>query len=535
MDRLSSMDSAFLDIETSGPSVAVGAVLVLGGDAPTLAEVKEFVSGRLPKMPRFHQRVQASRTKINRAKWVSVDPDLDHHITEVVLPLGGHYDGVVSSLMEVPMDRNRPLWDATLVTGYAADEWALIVRLHHSIADGQGALILLGELIDISQDGSLKLADGIKLMMAPKESTEEPIELDHKLDEVATKAIQTLEKGFEGLGNFISTYPDTVRSLLALAPKRPSDLTGVVSAHRRWVGATYSLDDVKLARKQFKGVTINDMVLASVAFGFGRLLESRGIDPDGRTLRAVMPVSLRKDMASNNQVGILPAPLPIGDMDPMKRMRAIKESTKHSKRSMFPVISDEVLKATEKVTPAPVQEFVMSNLSGLTGYFSETLITNVKGPMVPLYVMGREAKRSVPIIPIEGSMRIIVGITSYMGDLNIGVTGDGEYAADVDVLVAGIQAGFDDLCAAAAEKSSSGSGGQEPKAAKAAGAVRAPAKKASAKKASASKVAAKKASAKKASANKVAAKKAPAKKAGAKTATKKSTTKKSTTKKATQA
>jgi WS/DGAT/MGAT family acyltransferase len=510
------MDSAFLDIETSGPAVAVGAVLVAGGEAPTLPEVKKFVSSRLPQMPRFHQRVQASRSKVSRAKWVSVDPDLDHHIKQVVLPPGASYDSVVSDLMEVPMDRKRPLWDAVLVTGYARDEWALIVRLHHSIADGQGALILLGELIDLSEDGSLKLADGIKLMMTPKESAEEPIDLDRRRDEVRAKAIRALDKGFEGLGNFIATSPDTVRSLLALAPKRPTDLTGAVSARRRWVGGMYSLTEVKEARKEFKGVTINDMVLASVAYGFGRLLESRGINPDGRTLRAVMPVSLRKDLAANNQVGILPAPLPVGDMDPMTRMRAIKDSTKHSKRSMLPVISDELLKVTEKVTPAPVQEYVMSNVNTLTGYFSETLVTNVKGPMVPLYVMGRKAKRSVPIIPIEGSMRIIVGITSYMDELTIGVTGDGEYAADVDVLVAGIQAGFDELCNAAAAKSGSSSRTEERKPK--------PPGKAAVKKAAPKKTASKKSAPKKTASKKSAVKKTASKKSAVKKTASKRTT-----------
>ena len=245
------------------------------------------------------------------------------------------------------------------------------------------------------------------------------------------------------------------------------------------------------------------MVLASVAYGFGKLLEHRGIDPTGRTLRAVMPVSLRKDMASNNQVGILPAPLPIGDMDPLKRMRAIKESTKHSKRSMLPVISDEVLKATEKVTPAPVQEFVMSNASGLTGYFSETLITNVKGPSVPLFVMGRQAKRSVPIIPIEGSMRIIVGITSYLDELDIGVTGDGAYATDIDVLGAGIKSGFDELCEVAAGRSGDNEAKEEGK-------------KSSAKKVTAKKAPTKKTPTKATSAKKTSARRAPAKKAAAK-------------------
>lgn len=451
MDRLSSMDAMFLDVEQSGPSVAVGGAMEIAGKAPTLGALKEFIASRLPSMPRFRQVVVASRTKVRQAKWVDVEPDLDHHVRQVKLKRGDTIDATVSQVMEIPLDRDRPLWDATMVSGYSASHWCVIVRLHHSIADGQGALILLGRMIDLSPEGGITLADGITAMVKP-ESQDEPTEgqAEGGLDALRARFVKAVEAGFETTGQFISTYPDTVRTLANLLPQPATELSGRVSGKRTWVGGHYPLSDVKKARKSFKGVTINDMVLASVAYGFTKLLESRGENPQGRTLRAVMPVSLRTNMDSNNQVSILPAPLPLGDMDPIKRMRLIKTSTKYSKRSMLPKITDQLLKAGEKVTPAPLQEFVLARGGAATQYFAETLVTNVPGPMIPLYFMGQEAIGNTPIIPIEGSMRIIVGITSFLDELNIGITGDGEYAKDIDVLLAGITSGFDELVELAA-------------------------------------------------------------------------------------
>lgn len=513
MDRLSSMDSMFLEIEQSGPSVAVGSAMMVNGPAPSLAKLRAYFAERIEDMPRFRQKVVSSRTKVRQAKWVEVEPDLTYHVTEVRLNPGDSFDPVVSATMERPMDRRQPLWDATLVSGYSTTEWTLIIRLHHSIADGQGALILLGELIDVTPDGSFRLAAGIKKMMTPKAPETDEVETSSKLDELTTKALRSIEKSLEALGQLISTSPDTIRSIANLAPKRPTSLTGPVSNQRKWVGGQFSLDDVKLARKSFKGVTINDMVLAAVAVGFSQLLESRGENPNGRTLRAVMPVSLRRDFAANNQVGILPAPLPLGDMDPVKRMRLIKESTKHAKRSMLPVITDQVVKASQKVVPAPVQEFVVSKSGVSTEFFGETLVTNVPGPAIDLYFMGQSTKGTIPIIPIEGSMRIIVGITSFQHDLNIGITGDGEHARDVDVLLAGIQAGFAEICELGAKRAAKHAATSGRVATVTPIKAKAPAKKSAAKKPAAKKPAAKKPAVKKTAAKKASAKKTAAEKA----------------------
>ena len=419
--------------------------------------------------------------------------------------------------MEEPMDRNRPLWDARMVTGYSTTEWTLIIRLHHSIADGQGAVILLGELIDVTPDGSFRLAQGIKRMLAPKEREDDSVETENALDAAATKALKAIEKSLETLGQLIATSPDTIRSLIDLAPRRPTELTGAVSEKRKWVGGQYSLDDVKEARKAFKGVTINDIVLASVAYGFTRLLESRGESTNGRTLRAVMPVSLRRDFQANNQVGIF-APLPLGDMDPAKRMRLIKESTKHAKRSMLPVIGEGVRKASQKVIPAPVQEYVLNASGTGTGVLQRDARHQRSRSADRPLLHGAEGEGQHPDHShrrLDASDRwdyVLPARSQYRNHRRRRARNRCRCAAQGNRRKL-----RRDLCTGSEEGSQAR--GEQPSAASAAAAPVAPVKKAPAKKATAKKAPAKKAGpAKKAPAKKTAAKKAPAKKAPAKKA-----------------
>lgn len=112
---------------------------------------------------------------------------------------------------------------------------------------------------------------------------------------------------------------------------------------------------------------------------------------------------------------------------------------------MLPKITDEVARTVGKATPSAIKQQVVNHSGAASQYFAETLVTNVPGPRTPLFFMGRQVVSQIPIIPIEGSMRIIVGITSYVNDLNIGITGDGENATDVDVLLEGITSGMDEL------------------------------------------------------------------------------------------
>ena len=139
-DRLSSMDSAFLDIEKSGPSVAVGSAMMIEGRH---LRWQKFAATR-ESGPRRHATVLpeggSSRTKVRQAKWVDAEPDLEYHIDGVKLKPGESFDPVVGK------DHGNVRW---IAIGRWTQPWSPAIRrpsgpscLHD--ADGQGALILLG-------------------------------------------------------------------------------------------------------------------------------------------------------------------------------------------------------------------------------------------------------------------------------------------------------------------------------------------------------------------------------------------------------
>ncbi len=445
MERLSAIDSVWLELEQSGPPVAVGGVTEIAGTPPTIAELRKFMTDRVAQMPRFRQKVVASRSKVLQPKWVDVEPDMAHHVQAMhIKPGRKNLDAAVSKIMEIPVNREHPLWDYHLVTGYSKSQFAVVTRLHHTIADGQGALMLLGRTIDLTAEGGGTLTDAIIAMTAPPEESD--VSSKSAIQLAADHTVAQTEAAIAALGQFIRTAPDTLRGIASFAPQKPTELSGVVSTKRKWVSAHYSLGKVKIAGKAFK-CTVNDIVLAGVTAGFQDLLQSRGLNIEGRTVRGVMPISLRPpgDTSSDNQVSLLPAPLPVGQADPTKRIKMIRNSTKHAKRSMVPILTDAIMRISAKVTPAPVQNFVVSKSGWTSEWFAETLITNVPGPQLQLYFMGREILGILPIIPVEGTTRIVIGITSYNGSLNIGITGDGEHAVDVDILLKGILKGLQEL------------------------------------------------------------------------------------------
>jgi diacylglycerol O-acyltransferase len=75
----------------------------------------------------------------------------------------------------------------------------------------------------------------------------------------------------------------------------------------------------------------------------------------------------------------------------------------------------------------------------------DTVTTNVPGPQLPLYCLGREMVEHRPYVPISHGVRIGTSILSYNGRLFFGVTGDFDSAPDVDVVAAGTAAGIDQL------------------------------------------------------------------------------------------
>jgi hypothetical protein len=257
------------------------------------------------------------------------------------------------------------------------------------------------------------------------------------------------------------------RAMIAAAPAlRPatSSLTGPIGPHRTWSWAKVSLADVKRVRAALGG-TVNDVVLTVITNGFRDLLAERGeaIGSD-RVVRTMVPVSVRRPGEHgvyNNRVSAVFARLPVGVQDPTQRLAAIREQMDGLKSSKQAVAGDVVAQLSGFAPPLllALGSRIMTRSARLN---LDTATTNVPGPQVPVHALGRRLLESYPYVPIVGTIRIVVAIFSYDGELYFGVTGDRDHANDIDTLTAGIESGASALLALALAQRGSGPGSARP-------------------------------------------------------------------------
>ena len=440
-DRMRMIDAVWLEIPQDNAPIAVGAVLEFTGRAPAVSRVQRRIADILPQAQRLRQVPVHSSTGVLQPKWIDVDVDLDEHVHRRKVT---DLSATVSELLTTPMSFERPLWEVVVITGYAPREWALVWRLHHSVADGEGVTMVIGRTLDMEPQGGVTLTDWMQAQAVAAHTTDPVTEPSG--GSVADRALDTVRGLAERLVGAAVATPPTVSSLLRLAPARPTELVGVPSEGRDWRCLHLPLAEVKEAGAAH-GATINDVLMAAVTNGFREVILAHGDSPDGRVVRAVMPVSLRRsgDTRSNNQVSMIPVELPVGVVGARERLAAVVRQTSEGKRSMAPTIISAINDAFGKLVPAPISEQVVSHGGWAIGWMTDTLVTNVRGPSSPEYFRGQEVRYLSAVIPIGARLRTVVGINSYSGSVNVSVTGDAAHAEDNAILLAGIEAGVAEL------------------------------------------------------------------------------------------
>jgi WS/DGAT/MGAT family acyltransferase len=233
-----------------------------------------------------------------------------------------------------------------------------------------------------------------------------------------------------------------------LRPLGSSSLTGKVGPHRTWSCAQVRLSDVKAVRAALGG-TVNDVVLTIVSGGLRDLLEARGERIANRTVRALVPVSVRRPGEQglyNNRVSAMFAELPVGIADPAARLTAVRAQMDGLKQSKQAVAGD-VLTSLSGFAP-PMLLALGARLAARSPSLGlQTGVTNVPGPQQPLHTLGRRLLESFPFVPVIGHVRTSVAIFSYDGGLYFGVTGDYESSSDIDILTKGVERSMAELVA----------------------------------------------------------------------------------------
>jgi len=452
MDRMNALDASFLAIEDDTNPMHIGNVATFEGPPPTYGDVVRMIASKLHLVPRYRQKARMLPIMLGRPVWVD-DPHFQilYHIRRTAVPAPGGDDelrNLAGRVFAQRLDRGKPLWEIWIVEGLRDGRWAMISKVHHAIVDGVSGTDLLAVLLDVTPDHEPSEiqpwepeAEPNLAQLAADAAMDSFIRPVERLRSLPAFARAPLPQGmsFHDVRRSVSVLVDTMR-------KRTAELNGPIGPHRRWSWAKSSLADVKEIRRSLPG-TVNDVVLAVITRGFRDLLIGRGAEVDGRVLRTLVPVSVRSEGERgtyNNRVSGMFPDLPVGIANPVERLDNIRRQMDGLKESKMAVGGDRLIQMSG-FAPPMLLAVGQRLASRLPQNVINTVTTNVPGPQIPLYVMGRQMVEAYPFVPIMGSVRISIAIFSYLGELTFGVTGDYDTTADIDVLCRGIEDGVAEL------------------------------------------------------------------------------------------
>ncbi|HVA06102.1 MAG TPA: wax ester/triacylglycerol synthase family O-acyltransferase [Acidimicrobiales bacterium] len=461
LDRLSPLDTSFLDVEDSVNQMHIGSVLILEGPPPPLATFLAMVQGKLPSVPRYRQVMRRVAFEVGRPVWID-DPDfdLDYHVRRAALPAPGRMEEMrelVGDLMGWPLDRQRPLWELWMVEGLEGGLWAVVAKVHHCMVDGVGGAELLSLILDVTPEASPLATEA----WCPGPMPSSGDLLMRSVSEISSSSrdvVRRLRPSVASMPN-LAQVRELARGVSSAArvvkPMAPSSLNGPIGSSRRWAATSVPVADIKAVRSSLGG-GFNDVALAAVTRGFRGLLEKRGECVD-RTIRALVPVSVRaRDRAGRaigdgtlaNKVSAVFAELPIGLDDPVERLADLSAQMTAAKEANEAQVGESFTSLLRYIPPALLALGV--HLFGKAAQRNvNTVTTNIPGPQFPLYAAARRMIRAYPYVPIGMQMRIGVAMLSYDGEVNFGITGDYDHAPDVEVMAEGISLGMDEMLTAA--------------------------------------------------------------------------------------
>jgi len=456
LDRLTSIDAGFLHQEDGGAHMHIGGLGVLAGPPPSGPEFREHIASRLHLVPRYRQKLVQMPLGTGRPLWAE-DPafNLDYHVRHTALPSPGSEEQLMtlaSRIASQRLDRSKPLWELWLVEGLQDDRWAIISKTHHAMIDGVGGVDLLTALLDPTPQPRPVQDEAWE----PKD-TPGPVGL---LAAGAYGAARNVVR-LSGKGLSLAVSPrravqEVVSTAAALAAVGAPLVTSAPATpfnrkpgpHRRLMVVRTQLADYRVVKQAF-GATVNDVVLAAVAGALGRFLEGRGVRTEGLQLRACVPISVRTaetSGAAGNEITIVTAPLPVGITHPVERLALVRQAMGHLKGSRQ-AEGAKVMTSLENALPPAV--LARASRIGFSSRLYNLLVTNVPGPQVPIYLLGRRLEELVPLAFLAPEHTLAIGIVSYSGAVTFGLLADSDALPDLPVLAQHLRESLAELVEAA--------------------------------------------------------------------------------------
>jgi diacylglycerol O-acyltransferase / wax synthase len=490
MQQLSALDALFLYLETPETPMHVGSLILFqkpkGHRGSFYPNIRRHIESRIHLAPLFTRKLAFMPFDLANPIWLTDhNLDLDWHIQQLTLPKPGsmaQLEAAVAKLHEGMLDRDRPLWQFTIIEGLASGEVAFTSRIHHAGLDGQGGVALAQAVLDIETKPATRSASADKKSastMPPSAAKMLSAAFRNSVAQygkilkagvgagagaakmagamIGTAGMSMLTSSeakkrgapteqLSGLAN-VAEFAGAVGKNMAkvkatdtplqaakkmlpkgmkLGPRTP--LNVAITGKRSFTTARIPLAEAKLIAKHFN-VKINEVILATVA---GALRRHYAKDKKiiAKPMIGAVPASLRApgDTTQSNQVTMMLVNMATQMADPAKRIAAIRASSATAK-----MLTSSMKGATSTLVsdlPSLGIPWLMSVITPLyksavstnrIPVVANVVISNVPGPPMPLYMAGAVMTSYFPVSIVTHGLALNLTIHSYAGSLDYGL------------------------------------------------------------------------------------------------------------------
>jgi WS/DGAT/MGAT family acyltransferase len=442
--RLTTTDASFLYFEREESPMHIGGVCILEGEL-SHQELVDRITAKLPRLPRFRERVVMVPFFAAHPTW-ETDPELDvsAHVPLHRLPPPGteaQLRAKVNELIAGMMDRSRPLWELHLIHGLDGGRSALLSKVHHAMVDGVGGNAIMTAIFDLEPSPPpVALRDDYEPTVPPDPARRLA---DAMWDNARTnidvwadyfRALTELGRGLDrsriqaSFAALAESAPDLMR------PPRRLVFNRRCTGGRSLVWTKISFAEARAVRSALGG-TVNDVMLATLGGAVARYCRAHGQDTAGLSMRVMVPVNVRPETRAadlGNLVSVLPVQVPLHLDDHEQRLRAVRATTRVLKEGRVADGVSLVVNLAGAV-PAPLQAAFGAIATSPFPVFN-TVCTNVPGPQIPLYALGRRLLEYYPHVPVAYDIGVTTAIFSYDQTLFVGINSDTGACPDVETL-----------------------------------------------------------------------------------------------------
>ncbi len=458
--KLNTLDYAFLTLEKPTTPINVASLTIMEiPDDHKGNYIRDLLKGllRQPATGLFSQKLNYPFTgslPTSIPSWIDDDNfDINYHVRHVALPAPGSMDDLLcltSRLHGRPLERTRPLWEFYLIEGVENNRFAIYLKMHHAAIDGMGGVELMKRWFSDTPTDEVK---------APWACMPTPAENKKHLSDYLftsttklfsqmvsnTMMVQDLSKML--FGQYLKTIGlDNSHSPVPFTSPR-SILNVPINSTRRFAVKSLPLSDINSLCAP-TDATINDILLFLCSSAIRKYLLEKDSLPH-RSLTASVPVAVSKKKShksshNGNQLTYVIADLATDELEPLKRIERIVDSTKDAKRELVG-ISSAATTSFAFLAQGLVAIVNQLRMSKLMPPAANLVISNVPGPKNTLYFGNAKVSTSYPLSVLIDGQALNITVISYQDTISFGLLACQDTIPDLEVIADNIESSFDDL------------------------------------------------------------------------------------------